>query len=481
MNAANAISEHDRKLIERYQVQIVPVNEINPSPENNEVYGPANFDNDPALHTLVRSIARLGLEEPLIVTKDNYVLSGHRRLFAVRELGWATVPVRFANVTRADATDYHRLLTEYNPQRIKSVAATLAEKLLQPITADNGRAWAKYHEARSNSDIKLMQVNGEKPAEPVGPRKQEFLTAAQEIIEDLRPYWPLSVRQVHYKLLNSPPLTQTTKKRNERWRYRNDLANYNKLSGLLVSARYEGSVAWNAIDDATRESKIYYNRNDVAEFIEEEVGDFLTGYTLDRMEGQPDHVELIVEKNTLLNIVSDIAANFHIPVTALRGYGGPSLWREIEERWRYKVENHTGPNPPKCVLIIVSDHDPEGLNLPDDAVRSLRDRHGVEVIATRPAITMEQVERYKLPSNPANDESTRYDEYVKRAGTKRCWEVEALDPEVLRKCVYDAILEVIDVDQLNAVQEREAEEKQDIAEIRSRLGTKLQEMMDDSP
>jgi hypothetical protein len=475
---AAAISEHDRKLIARYRVSLVPVAEIKPSPENTEVYGPTNFDHDPALASLVRSVKRLGLEEPLILTQDKYVLSGHRRLFAVQELGWVNVPVRFANVSRADASDYHRLLTEYNPQRIKSVAAVLSEALLKSSDdGDNGRSWADYHDAKRKPDMKLMQVKGEKPAEPVGPRQQEFLQAAQKVIQDLRQFWPLSVRQVHYKLLNNPPLTQTTKKANERWRYRNDLASYSKLSSLLVSARYDGSVPWNSIDDATRESKTYHHYSNPGDFIESEVEIFLTGYTRDRMEGQPNHIELIVEKNTLLNIVSDIAAKFHIPITALRGYGGPSLWREIEERWRDKVSNHAGPNEPKCILIIVSDHDPEGLNLPDDAIRSLRDRHGVEVIATRPAITMKQVKQYKLPSNPAKESSTRYHEYVKRTGTNLCWECEALEPSVLRQCVHDAILEAVDVDQLNAVQEREAGEKQDISNIRAKLGTTLQEMI----
>jgi hypothetical protein len=473
------ISEHDRKLIARYQVKLVPVANIHPSPENNEIYGATNFDNDPALHSLVRSVERLGLEEPLILTRDHYILSGHRRFFAVQELGWPKVPARIANVTRADTADYHRLLTEYNPQRVKSVAATLSEALLKSDADDDGDSWAEYHEARSNPDLKLMQVWGEKPAEPVGPRQQEFLEAAKNVIEELRRFWPLSVRQVHYKLLNNPPLTQTTKEQNERWRYKNDLASYNKLSGLLVSARYEGSISWNSIDDATRDSKLYYNCADPTDFIEQEIESFLTGYTRDRMEGQPNHVELIVEKNTLLNIVSDIGATFHIPVTALRGYGGPSLWNEIEGRWSDKVDNHSGPNKPKCILIIVSDHDPEGLNLADDAVRSLKDRHGVEVIATRPAVTLEQVRKYKLPSNPAKESSSRYREYVKRSGTKSCWECEALEPDVIRKCVHDAILDAIDVDQLNAVQEWEREEKQDIARIRAKLGTKLQEMLEE--
>jgi hypothetical protein len=478
----HTISEHDRNLIERYQVQLVPVKEIQPSPENKEVYGPTNYDHDPALKSLVRSVKRLGLEEPLILTQDKFVLSGHRRLFAVQELGWPQVPVRFANVTRADSTDYHRLLTEYNPQRIKSVATTLSESLLRSASRnDCGESWAEYHKAKGNPKIKLMMVAGSKFAEAVGPRQQEFLGSAKTVAEALKYFWPLSVRQVHYKLLNNPPLTQTTKKKGERWRYKNNLACYSKLSNLLVAARYHGDIPWEAIDDSTRSSHTYDDSMDLAEFVEEEVNQFLheSKFTRNRQEGQPNHVELLVEKNTLLNILGDVAGDLHIPITATRGYGGPSLWHEIEERYSDKCSDHEGPNDPKLVLIIVSDHDPEGLNLADDAVRSLRDNHDIEVIATRPAITMDQVKKYGLTSNPAKETSSRYHEYVKRTKTTSCWEVEALEPDVLRKCVHDAILKAVDVDQLNAVQEREAQERRDIADIRVRVGTKLQDIIEE--
>lgn len=481
LSRKNSISQLDRKLIARYSVQLLPVWEIQPSPENSEIYGPTTYENDPALRLLVRSIERLGLEEPLIVTRDKYVLSGHRRLFAVLELGWEKVPVRFANITRADATDYHRLLSEYNPQRVKTVATALSESLLRAEEdSGNGHSWAEYREAKGNPNIKMMNVAGEKFAEAVGPRQRPFLAAAQKVVSEMEAYWPLSVRQVHYKLLNDPPLTQTTKEKSERWRYKNDLPSYSKLSSLLVAARYHGDIPWGSIDDATRESKTYRHFENPSSFVESEVKSFLTGYQRDRMEGQTNHIELIVEKNTLLNIVSDIAANFHVPITALRGYGGPSLWREIEERWRITAMSQIGnATATKCILIIVSDHDPEGLNLADDAVRSLRDNHCLEVIATRPAVTLDQVREYNLTSNPAKESSSRFQQYVQRTGTNLCWECEALEPDVLRECVHDSILQAVDVGQLNAVQEREAEERKSISAIRGKLGAKLRTMIEE--
>jgi ParB-like nuclease domain len=473
------VSYHVRKLIARYTVSIVSITQIKPSPENTELYGPITEETDAGLSTLIASIKRIGLEEPLILTLDGFILSGHRRFVALQALGETLIPVRYANVRRSDAMDYHRLLAQYNPQRVKSVAAMLSEKLLNSDDQDSERSWVAYQERRIEIKVPVVSVSGFKSSDDVGPRQQEFLLAVQKVIENMRDYWSLSVRQVHYRLLNDPPLTQTTSQRNERWRYRNDLASYKKLSSLLVAARYAGYVPWEAIDDTTRDSRTYFGYKNVNEFISSEVSNFLNPrrYGRIRQEGQPHHIEVVIEKNTLINVVEDICQKFRVPFTPLRGYGGPSVWHEIEERWREKVRNHTGPVPPKCILILISDHDPEGLDLADDAVRSLRDKHGVEIEAIRPAVTMEQVKQYNLHPNPAKETSSRFQAYVKRTGTTQCWECEALDPDVLRTLLHDAIVSVLSVDQLNAVQELEAEEKNQLVAMKRRLGTTIQGMV----
>src|SRR5947207_828772 len=111
-------TQDDLELLKRYQVQLVPISAIKPSPENSEIYGAPSLVSDPALTMLMRSIQRIGLDEPLILTIDGFILIGHRRFFALQQLNCKWVPVRFSNVTRAASTDYHRLLAQYNPQRV---------------------------------------------------------------------------------------------------------------------------------------------------------------------------------------------------------------------------------------------------------------------------------------------------------------------------------------------------------------------------
>src|SRR3546814_20896167 len=45
------------------------------------------------LAPLMRSIERLGLLQPVTITPDGVLVCGHRRLAAVKELGWTTLRV----------------------------------------------------------------------------------------------------------------------------------------------------------------------------------------------------------------------------------------------------------------------------------------------------------------------------------------------------------------------------------------------------
>jgi len=233
-----------------------------------------------------------------------------------------------------------------------------------------------------------------------------------------------------------------------------------------------GHVPLTALDDPTRISQEYeFGTGDsIAQFIGDETDGFLSGYQRHRLEGQRNHVELLIEKNTLLNIVKPVADRFMLPYSVNRGYGNPSLWRKMEMRW-----NHSEAR--RFILLTISDHDPEGFDLIDDATRSLRDLHKVPVKVVRVGLTMEQIERQEAPPAFAKETSSRFKQYVERTGSKECWEVEAIDPEFLQSEVHDAVLSVLDVEQLNAVQERQVVEQAQVAAIRRRLGLAMQRLI----
>src|SRR6516162_5367025 len=87
---------------------------IRPSPENELIYRPVDPE-DPEIQKLAESIATHGLREPIVITNDHFILSGHRRHVACRLAGLSQVPCRIENISRT-SPEFERLLCEYNRQ-----------------------------------------------------------------------------------------------------------------------------------------------------------------------------------------------------------------------------------------------------------------------------------------------------------------------------------------------------------------------------
>jgi len=106
---------------------------IRPSPENEKLYRPVDPD-DPEVKALADSIREHGVQEPLVVTRDCWIISGHRRYVAARLAGLQRVPCRVHPIRREDHPDqFIRLLREFNRQRVKS----LNEKVREEVVADH--------------------------------------------------------------------------------------------------------------------------------------------------------------------------------------------------------------------------------------------------------------------------------------------------------------------------------------------------------
>ena len=94
------------------------LDKINPNPLNEQIYG-----YNPKEHKeLKKSIELCGLLEPLTITKDNLLVSGHRRYKVLQEIGYDVVDCRLS--------DYENLniaLVELNRHRKKSPKELLNE------------------------------------------------------------------------------------------------------------------------------------------------------------------------------------------------------------------------------------------------------------------------------------------------------------------------------------------------------------------
>ncbi len=84
----------------------------------------------PRSFALAESVREHGIREPLVITQDNYIVSGHRRYVAAGIACLLEVPCRRVDVSRIGNPNFVRLLREYNRQRVKTRQEQLREEVV---------------------------------------------------------------------------------------------------------------------------------------------------------------------------------------------------------------------------------------------------------------------------------------------------------------------------------------------------------------
>lgn len=415
----------------------VPVAQLHPSPENDLLYKPVR-DDDPETVALAESIRRDGVLEPLVITRDHYVLSGHRRLAAARLAGLDVVPCRVATISRGDGgDDFVRLLREHNRQRVKTLDEAIREEVVTASAADAHDALLRHRARLSVDCVKLeaVELKGQKRRHPISAAKRPMLQAALAAIDERRRFWPLTDRQVHYALLNGPPLKHASKPGS---RYANDKPSYKDLTDLLTRARLQGLVPWGAINDPTRPQTCWDVHASLAGFVRGQLEGFLMDYWRDLLQSQPNHVEIVGEKNTVANIIRPVAADYCVPFMLGRGYSSTPPRYEMAQRY-FKSGKEA------LVVLMLSDFDPEGEDIAHSFALSMRDDFGVDSLELiKVALTAEQVAEMALPPvMKAKADSSRYGKFVEQHGDD-VFELEAVPPGELQRILREAIGSVLD-------------------------------------
>ena len=102
------------------------IDKIVPHPKNSEIYNLSNIED------LSNSISEMGLLEKIVIDQKNQIISGHRRLEAVKRLGWRKIDVEKIKVSESDEIKY---LIHHNKQRIKTCRELLNE--VKVLTTQN--------------------------------------------------------------------------------------------------------------------------------------------------------------------------------------------------------------------------------------------------------------------------------------------------------------------------------------------------------
>jgi hypothetical protein len=442
------------------QVVMMDARELIPSKENLLLYHQRS-ERDTDYARLLASIRAGKVEAPLLVSVDLYILSGHQRREAAIEAEKFPVPVIIKPIRRSSYTsdEWLALLREHNTGREKSFIEMVRERLVDINPDDAVKQICNDKVARVTPRVETIEFRRER--RKISAVKAGMVEAVLDVLRTLKEYLPVSLRAIHYRLLNRLVYRNAKTK----VRYVNNLASYHDLSDLVTRLRLTGEIDWDDICDETRPVTTWKCWTNAADFLAEQAEEFGLGYARDLMQSQEQHFEIVAEKLTVQNFINPIAAKYRMPCVIMRGNSGIDARYQMAERFHASGKDN-------LFLFCLGDCDPDGDSIVESTLRSLRDDFDIDdVDGTRVAMTHVQADGLHLPRMlEAKTKSPNYAAFVDNHGRTDCYELEAVEPVVLQRWLDTAIRGVIDIEAYNhEVAEQASEATQILAQRKTLL------------
>jgi hypothetical protein len=274
-----------------------------------------------------------------------------------------------------------------------------------------------------------------KPGRGMAQRSIDLIAAMYEIAEAAQ---PITGRGVGYQLFVRQLISSMEEMKGTVYR-------------LLLQARERGTIPWNWIVDETRSLERVSTWEDPEAYAQCVARSYRRAF----WNQQPARVEVWSEKGTIRGVLQPVLDAYAVGFRVLHGFSSATTLNEV-------AEDYDGRD---LIVLYVGDYDPSGLYMSErDLPERLARYGGHHVDLRRIALTRAQVT--DLPPFPAADKGrdTRYRWFVEKYG-HRCWELDAMDPRVLRDCVEQSIIDFIDPEpweRCERVNEAEQESLRDI-------------------
>jgi hypothetical protein len=251
--------------------------------------------------------------------------------------------------------------------------------------------------------------------------REDTLTIIQTAIKVFEDYaargLDLTLRQLYYRFVAK-----------KLWDRPNTKQSYKRLGEIITDARLAGLVDWNHIIDRTRTLKGLQHWNSPQQLLRNSAA----GYLEDKWADQPFRVEVWIEKDALVGVIAGPCSEWEVDYFSCRGYTSQSsMWRAAQRLRRYEKKDQ------ETIILHLGDHDPSGVDMTRDIQERL-DLFGANVTVERIALTMDQVNQYQPPPDPAKVTDARATKYIAQFGHDS-WELDALEPEVIVQLIHDNV------------------------------------------
>lgn len=270
--------------------------------------------------------------------------------------------------------------------------------------------------------------------------KKTLIAQANEIIEEYRQRrYTLTLRQLFYQFVSRELLL-------------NDQKQYNALGAAITDGRNLGLIPWDMIEDRTRHRSplVESSNTDADEIMHDGLGRVGYGYRENLWASQKYRPEVWVEKDALIDVVRR-GCTHGVPHFSTHGYCSEPLLHEAAKHFLRQLDDGFIP-----VVLHLADHDSSGIQMTQDIHDKLwKFCRGTEIEVRRIGLHQEQALSHRLPPNLVKDTDTRSAAYEEDYGDE-CWELDALDPDVIVRLVRDELGKIIDEEAW-----RKAEEQQE--------------------
>jgi len=278
------------------------------------------------------------------------------------------------------------------------------------------------------------------------------------VLESLRVFkqydTALTLRQLYYRLVSKHLLPNTVN-------------SYKRLSRLMVKARELRDVPVNCLEDRSRRilgrGDIGYNSAEA--FLKQRVANLQSSwksFNMPRWDDQPVYIVVSLEKDALSRLVSEVANQHAVRTFPTRGYPSFTYVQNMASYIRNKLKGKP------TVVLYFGDFDPSGIDIERDLTDRLTKYDAGDFSVQRVALNNDQITQYKLPPMPVKKSDARAESFLKEYGDLTV-ELDALEPNVLKNLVKEAILSHIDM----RVWEKKKEE---VASLQQWIRGKLENM-----
>jgi hypothetical protein len=342
------------------------------------------------------------------------------------------------------------------------------------------------------------------------PETLAVIAQAERICNDYATQgYDLTLRQLYYQFVSRGLLANTQKE-------------YNRLKGIVNDARLAGYIDWEHIVDRTRFLRDLAHWDSPTDLVKAAANQYRT----DKWANQPLRVEVWIEKDALVGVLEVVCPSLDIPYFSCRGYTSQSeIWGAAQRLNQYLWK---GQN---VLVLHLGDHDPSGIDMSrdiEDRLRMFTGKDGTnrqidqivkwreegtwpqpgnlpekgtdeykalvarldqvindwgDLEIRRIALTMDQVDEYQPPPNPAKMTDARAEGYVEAYGDES-WELDALDPATLSALIREEVEAELDQeawDEAEAAEETASGLLRGVADRWDRVVNLLQEGEEPEP